>query len=512
MNLRRLTSIRGQLVLLYLGILTVLLLGLGVFQSLTLRSYLRSSAAASVRRSAYSELNVLGPCYIRSPGDLETNALQLAQLLGTVNTAVTIVTPSGIALASHGMGPPGASHPLRLSATTINQLIATAAPESSDAPVPVTKCPSGKVVTVPRARHTPPPDWGGSLVNGGKTLLVAVPLGPPLAPFGYAILGRSLAQENGIASRLLIVFVLGALSALLLAALLALPLINRALRPLRRVADTAGAIAAGDFSQRANLTRSHDEVGRLGMAFDAMVDRLQSAIAATSASEERMRQFLADASHELRTPVTVLRGTSQVLLNQTGDENPEYRAALEGMHEESVRLAKLVDDLLTLSRLDEGQRLAPERIEVRSYLEEFLDRYAHLWEERPICAEVEELDGAAAWVDREALRRILTNLIDNAARYSRPGMPITLGGGAEPATVSLTVKDAGPGLTPEQAKHVFERFYRANQARSRNSGGSGLGLAIVQGLTQESGGTIEFNTAPETGTTVTVVLKRPPTE
>jgi two-component system OmpR family sensor kinase len=296
----------------------------------------------------------------------------------------------------------------------------------------------------------------------------------------------------------------------LLAALAALPLINRALRPLRRVADTAASIAAGDFSQRANLTRSRDEIGRLGMAFDAMVDRLQSAIAAASASEERMRRFLADASHELRTPVTVLRGTSQVLLNQAGDDSLEYRAALKDMHEEAVRLSKLVDDLLTLSRIDEGQQLAPERVEVRPYLEEFIDHYGRLWEKRPIVAEVEHLNGAAAWVDREALRRILTNLIDNAARYSRPGAPITVGGIAGTETVSLTVADAGPGLTPAQAEHVFERFYRANQARSRNSGGSGLGLAIVQGLAQESGGTIELDTAPDRGTKVTVVLKRSP--
>jgi two-component system OmpR family sensor kinase len=510
MFLRRVTSIRGQLVLLYLGILALLLLGLGVFQSLTLRSYLRSSAAASVRRSAYSELNVLGPCYIKSPADLAGSAQSLANLLGTPNTAVTIVTPSGAALASHGMGPPGASHPLRLTATTIRRLIATATPDSSDVIAPVTKCPTSRTVTVRVGRgHNPPPDWGGSLVTGGKTLLIAVPLGPAPIPFGYAILGRSLAQENGTASRVLIVFVLGALSVLLLAALLALPLINRALRPLRRVADTASAIAAGDFSHRANLARSGDEIGRLGMAFDAMVDRLQSAIAAASASEERMRRFLADASHELRTPVTVLRGTSQVLLHQTGDERPDFRAALEDMHEEAVRLARLVDDLLTLSRIDEGQHLAPERVEVRLYLEEFLDRYARLWEGRPILSDVEHLDGAAAWIDREALRRILTNLIDNAARYSRPGMPITVGGSAEPTTVSLTVTDTGPGLTPEQAAHVFERFYRANEARSRHNGGSGLGLAIVQGLTRDSGGTIELDTAPDRGTTVTVKLIRP---
>lgn len=509
MGLWRLTSIRGQLVLLYLAILTLLLLGLGIFQSLTLRSYLRSSAVTSVRRSAYSELNILGPCFIESPADLVQHATILANLLGSRDTAVTIVTPSGAALASHGTGPPGALHPLRLSAATIRQLIANAKPETSASLSTVTKCPDGKVVTIRGVdRRNPPPDWGGSLVTGGKRLLIAVPLGLSPAPFGYAILGRSMATENQTASRVLLVFVLGALSVLILAALVALPLINRALRPLQQVADTAAAIAAGDFSQRANLTRSRDEIGRLGMAFDAMVDRLQSAIGAASASEERMRRFLADASHELRTPVTVLRGTSQVLLNQTGDEKPEYRAALEGMHEEAVRLARLVDDLLTLSRLDDGQHLAPERVEVRPYLEEFLDRYGRLWASRPIYAEVEDLDGTAAWVDREALRRILTNLVDNAARYSRPGMPIRIGGNSGPDTVSLSVADAGPGLTPEQAAHVFERFYRANAARTRNSGGSGLGLAIVQGLTQQSGGSISFETAPDRGTTVTLQLKR----
>jgi two-component system OmpR family sensor kinase len=509
MGLWRLTSIRGQLVLLYLAILTLLLIGLGVFQSLTLRSYLRSSAVASVRRSAYSELNILGPCYIRSSGDLQRHAFILAKLLGSRDTAVTIVTPTGAALASHSMGPPGASHPLRLSGSTIRQLIANARPDVANAPISSVKCPTGTVLNVHEsAHHNPPVDWGGSLVTGGKRLLIAVPLGLSPNPVGYAILGRSLGSENNTASRVLLVFVLGALSVLILAALVALPLINHALRPLRRVADTASAIAAGDVSQRANLTRSRDEIGRLGMAFDAMVDRLQSAIGTASASEERMRRFLADASHELRTPVTVLRGTSQVLLNQTGHEKPEYRAALEDMHEEAVRLARLVDDLLTLSRLDDGQYLAPERVEIRPYLEEFLDRYARLWERRPIHADVEELDGAAAWVDREALRRILTNLVDNAARYSRPGAPITISGRTGPDSVSLSVADTGPGLSAEQAAHVFERFYRANPARTRNSGGSGLGLSIVQGLTQQSGGQISFDTAPDRGTTVTLRLKR----
>ena len=142
MALWRLTSVRGQLVLLYLAILTLLLLGLGIFQSLTLRSYLRSSAVAGVRRSAYSELNILGPCFIRSHGDLAQSASTLAKLLGSRDTAVTIVTPTGAALASHGMGQPGALHPLRLSATTIRQLIANARPDTANAPISPVKCPS----------------------------------------------------------------------------------------------------------------------------------------------------------------------------------------------------------------------------------------------------------------------------------------------------------------------------------------------------------------------------------
>jgi two-component system OmpR family sensor kinase len=305
-----------------------------------------------------------------------------------------------------------------------------------------------------------------------------------------------------------IVFAVGAGIVLLLTALVALPIINHALRPLNRVASTAESIAAGNLEERANLSHSRDEVGRLGEAFDAMVDQLQSAMTAMAASEERMRRFLADASHELRTPVTVLRGSSQVLLRHAGPMRPDTKQALSDLHDEAVRLARLVDDLLTLSRLDEGRAPAPEAVPLRPFLHDFLGRYGAVWSDRTV--EIEPgIDGVAASVNPDSLQRILTNLIDNAARYSRPGGAIRLTAEARGPDVALSVADEGPGLDPEDARRVFDRFYRANPSRSRGSGGSGLGLSIVRSLVEQSGGSIELKTGPDRGTTVTVRLPKP---
>lgn len=505
----RLTSIRGQLVLWYLGVLAVLLLALGVFQTVTLRSYLISSTAYTLRHGVYQQLAVLGPCYVQSPNDLRTDAQTLALLLGGHDTAVSIVTASGQSLASHGLGPAGAIRPMHVSTAAVQQLIGRAAPSPSVSQR-VVDAECANPGSAPPRRHRGPPrfsQWTGSLPGGGDMLLVAVPLGPPGDVVGYAIVGRSLQGANAIVGHALLVFGLGALIALLIAALVALPIINRALRPLRRVAGTAEIIAAGNLEQRANIPHTHDEIGRLGEAFDTMVDRLQSAISTASASEERMRRFLADASHELRTPVTVLRGASQVLLRQEAEGPMRLVAPLRDMHEEAIRLSRLVDDLLTLSRIDAGQHLAPQPVELRSFLQEFLERYASVWPNRTIELDDSRLDGAKAEVDPDVLRRVVTNLVDNAARYSGGG-PITISGAPMERAVALTVVDEGPGLTPEDARKVFERFYRASKSRSRGSGGTGLGLAIVQGLIEQSGGSLAIDTAPDRGTTITFTLDR----
>jgi two-component system OmpR family sensor kinase len=324
----------------------------------------------------------------------------------------------------------------------------------------------------------------------------AAALGHPSAT-GYALV---------LQARLTLVF--GALAVFLVTAAVALPIINRALGPLQHVARTAEAIAAGDLTKRANLAPSVDEVGRLGEAFDIMVDRLQDALAASNASEERMRQFLADASHELRTPLTVLRGTAQVLLREKNLDPEEFDAAMAGIRDESIRLSRLVDDLLTLSKLDAGQPLEPHPVPISPFLAEFVERYASAWPARVIVVEADQLHGTQAHVDPEALRRMLTNLVDNAARYSAPGGPIVIAGISAPESVSIVVRDEGPGLSPEDAARVFERFYRGNKSRSRLSGGTGLGLAIVHALVEQSQGEIRIDTGPDRGTTVAIELPR----
>jgi two-component system OmpR family sensor kinase len=280
---------------------------------------------------------------------------------------------------------------------------------------------------------------------------------------------------------------------------------NRALRPLARVTVTAEAIAAGDLERRANLDASVDEVSRLGRAFDTMVDRLHRALQNATASEERMRQFLADASHELRTPLTVLCGTAD-LLRHRELERQDADAAHLAIYEEAARMARLVDDLLQLSRIDAGQPLRRQPITVAAFLEDFAARYAPAWPDRSLEVDRSNLNGTQVHADPEALTRVLTNLVDNAARYSVPGGPIRIRGWARDHTVGILVADDGPGLSAEDAERAFERFYRGSRSRTRKTGGSGLGLAIVQALIRESRGEVKLDSAPERGTTVTITL------
>ena len=219
-----------------------------------------------------------------------------------------------------------------------------------------------------------------------------------------------------------------------------------------------------------------------------------------------MRHFLADASHELRTPLTVLRGTSQVLLRQQASDPAMLRSGLADIHEEAVRLSQLVENLLTLTRLDEGQVLDPQPIPVQPFLHEFVDRYAGAWPDRTFDVNPTALNGVSAYADPDALRRVLTNLVENAARYSAPSGSITLEGSVSAQFVTLAVTDVGPGLAPRDAERVFERFYRVSKSRSRRSGGTGLGLAIVAALVEQSGGEVKLDTGPDRGTTVSFTL------
>jgi two-component system OmpR family sensor kinase len=494
------SSLRGRILLSHIGLFALTLVALGIFQSSVLSDYLHDAAVDNVAQPARSELEVLGPCFVRSSKDLHRNAQVLASLLGSGTTGVKIVDRRGAALADHAVGVPGRAEPLQLSAATIRGLIAA---------VPIRKRRGGG----PNPRGGCTPESGGGRAprppfasrTDDDFVLVAVPLGQPGWPVGYAVLGRPLESVNDTLERVRTVFAVGAFAALFLSGLALFVLTGLALRPLRRVTATAEEIAAGDLGRRTEV-RSRDEVGRLASAFDRMIDRLEEAFSRVTESEQQMRQFLADASHELRTPLTALRGTSQVLLRAPDPGAPEVATAIEGIHQEAVRLSNLVNDLLTLTRLDAEESLHPEEIPLAAFVDDFRDRYAGAWPARTVDFDRDAFDGARVWADPDAVRRMLLNVVDNAAKYSEPDTPIVVTADAGPEEVTIRVQDRGPGLTPEERERAFDRFYRGGDGRSRRPGGSGLGLAIVQALAQRSGGSVSLDTAPGRGTTVSLVL------
>jgi two-component system OmpR family sensor kinase len=506
-----LNSLRGRILLSQLGLFALVLLGLGIFQSSILSRYLHTTTVDGIRQPAQAELQVLGPCFVRSISDLHRNAQVLAQLLGSTNTGVKIVDRNGSALADHAFGVPGATRPLQLSADTIQELIA-AVPGSTEAsgrpPPSPAECTPGSGA-LPRRQPKP----ASATTSTDDLVLVAIALGSARRTVGYAILGRSPTGAANTTHRARTIFAIGAIAALVMSGLASLVLIGLALRPLRQVTATAEEIAAGDLHRRSNV-RSHDEVGRLGSAFDRMIGRLEEAFSRVTESEQRMRRFLADASHELRTPLTALRGTSQVLLRQSDPSKSEVEAAVRGIHQETVRMSDLVNDLLTLNRLDTDESLHPEQISLLAFMDDFADRYVEAWPSRRIDFERESFDGAGVWADPEALRRMLLNIVDNAAKYSSPASPIMVTAEAGPETIKIQVRDDGPGLSAEEKERAFDRFFRGSESRSRRTGGSGLGLAIVQALAERSAGSVTLDTAPGSGTTVSITLptsgERPP--
>ncbi len=290
---------------------------------------------------------------------------------------------------------------------------------------------------------------------------------------------------------------------LLLAALLALPLMRSALRPLVEIERTSRKIAAGDLALRLPEPAVDDEIGRLARAFNVMVARLEGLLT-------RQQGFMADVSHELRTPLTAIAGSIEMQL--LGAHQADAAAGgrlLRGMYAETERMRRLVEELLTLARLDEGRlTLRFEPVDAGALAQALCEEAQPLVGEQTLRCEAEDgLPPVRADADR--LKQALLILLDNALKFTPAGGAVTLRvrrNDAEPL-VCFEVADTGVGIAPEDAPHVFERFYRADPARARaqqRAGGSGLGLAIARSLVEAQGGTISLTSALNVGTTVTL--------
>ncbi len=282
--------------------------------------------------------------------------------------------------------------------------------------------------------------------------------------------------------------------------------IRLGIRPIKQMTRTATAIAAGDrdLSQRVEAAAPSTEAGQLGLALNHMLETLETAFAERAESQERLRQFVADASHELRTPVTTIRGYAE-LYQMGGLGGPgELDEAMRRTEQEAVRMARLVDDLLALAKFDEGRPLDQQPIDLTALVADAARDARAVDPERAITT---ELDGPIVVLgDEDRLRQVLANVVGNALVHTPPGAPIELATMTTDGDARVTVTDHGPGMAPEVAARVTERFYRADRARARDRGGSGLGLSIADAAVIAHGGTIMVDSVLGVGTTVTVAL------
>jgi two-component system OmpR family sensor kinase len=265
-------------------------------------------------------------------------------------------------------------------------------------------------------------------------------------------------------------------------------LVRLGLRPLSRMEQAAAEIAAGDLSRRVEPADPRSEVGRLGLALNRMMSAIQDAFAARQASEDRLRQLVTDASHELRTPLTSIRGYAE-LFRRGADRRPaDLRRAMAGIEAEAERMAVMVDDLLLLARLDETQTRGAEKVDLVLVAREAVDAARAVEPDRPIGLRTPRTADVVA--DGDRLRQVVDNLLANVRVHTPARSPAEVSVDVNGEWVTLEVIDAGPGVPVDARAHVFERFYRADPSRSRDSGGSGLGLAIVASITSAYGGEV----------------------
>ena len=349
-------------------------------------------------------------------------------------------------------------------------------------------------------------DWGLATNDTGRLLVNRLTLSSQGQTEATVYVAESLAATDTILKRFRGFLVIGLVVALAFIALASTSLARAALGPIDQIARAAREISGEDLGKRLNWTGRADELGALATTFDEMLARLESAFA-------RERRFIADASHELKTPLTVINANSQMLA-RWGARNPEIMAeALRTIEMESATMARVINAMLTLAKTDDPKALALESVDFGQVVHEVGHALQPAAQAKGLTLLVDVDDDAAAYVHGEPglLRQLVTNLTENAIKFTQAGS-VTLSLRPRDRIAELRVQDTGSGIPTDALPHIFERFYRADPARSRHVEGTGLGLAVVNNIVRVHGGRIGVASEPGAGTTFTVdlPLERPP--
>jgi two-component system, OmpR family, sensor kinase len=340
-----------------------------------------------------------------------------------------------------------------------------------------------------------------SQLGDNQVLIVAEPLGDVGSTLHHLLL-----VELAVTAAAVVVALIGGLW-----------LVRLGLRPLRDMELTAESIAAGNLTERVPGENDTTEVGRLARTLNLMLSRIESAFSARlasesrlRASEQRLRRFVADASHELRTPIAAISAYAELFGRGASEQKEDLERLMGGIRHETTRMEHLVADLLLLARLDEGRPMEQKSVDLVALCAEAVQTAATVGPEWPVTFEASrpiEVMG-----DATSLRQVVDNLLGNVRAHTPPGTTTRVRVDNDESGAVITVADDGPGMDPEEAEHVFERFYRSDPSRSRTHGGAGLGLSIVGAIVAAHGGTVAARGDAGSGATFVVHLPTTPAE
>jgi two-component system OmpR family sensor kinase len=480
--------IRWRLVLLSLGLLALLLSASSVIISIIAEQSLLTNEVSVLHNESFLAVKgIKGRPFVPSdvffpPGtpspDFVATAAELAHRLTSPTTNAAILSTEGTILVP-GSTLTFSSLPVTLSPDKVQQALASNDPNTSYLLVKDAQGKRQMVVLIP-------------LVSGFHTLGI-LQISTPTAPIDHFL------------TTLRLILFLGVISTLCLAAAFTFPLVSIALHPLVEIERTSRRIAQGVLSMRIDPPPTNDEIGRLAHSFNRMVAQLEAAF-------QRQKRFVSDVSHELRSPLTALSGSLEMLLigADRGDMEASRRLA-HGMYAEIQRMHRLVEDLLALAQLDTGRLALRENIvSVDGIIQMVYEQAQHLLNGQELRSDVAP-DIPPVRVDEDRFQQVLLNIVDNALKFTpSAGRVDILARGEGQDTVIIQVRDTGQGISPDALPHVFDRFYRVDPSRSRppqRVGGSGLGLAIAKELIEAQGGSITIDSTPGKGTTVALRLQ-----
>ena len=323
---------------------------------------------------------------------------------------------------------------------------------------------------------------------------------------GSVIVAQSLSEFDKTTQRIGVVFLIIGGLVLLFIAFASRQVIKIGMKPLTKIEATAEKIAAGDLSARLENFEPDTEVGRLSTSLNQMLSRIEESFTARTETENKLRRFVADASHELRTPLTSIRGFAELHRQGAVPEGEKTKELISRIEKESIRMGSLVEDLLLLARMDQFREIVMEDVDLSTLVREAVLSAQAAGPDHPITSDVAH--DVHTQGDADKIYQVVTNLLANARAHTPAGTAIHVATYSDEKGTYVTVADNGPGLTPQDQQHIFERFYRVDTSRQRSSSdGSGLGLSIVDEVMKAHGGEVSVASEPGNGATFTLHFK-----